>query len=214
VAMTVTAAKQSFPAPSSVESKPADSPDEKMQKLITALKSGHCTSATVPADEKPNQAWQGSWELSGPDCALDIKEYSSFNPTLHQWNYSRAIAVNSKDFHDASGLTTVAVSGSLGDGPVIFGQHTVAGSFKYGPFISDGVPPITVTVDVRPIDDKIGQIELLLKTGDLVAGVTIRWNAKDRAITLNGREIDDNTYAQLFSSFQLLELLDRIRKMM
>jgi hypothetical protein len=123
--------------------------------------------------------------------------------------------VQSADFQKESGLVRVSVQGSLEDGPRYGAKHSVAGAFKYSAFTVAGVEPIQVTVDARPMGDSNGEIRMHLVSGDIDANVSLWWWTGQRTVTtLNGREIDLATYNDLFSSFQLLELLDRIRKMM
>jgi hypothetical protein len=128
---------------------------------------------------------------------------------------NRTATLNS-EFQTASGLGALSVQGKLEAGPVMQGKPTVMGHFVYDDLVVGGVGKLRAEIEVTPLDFDRGRITLNLLTPTQAVKAEVRWNLSQTRFRVNGvQDIDDaKTFNELFSSFQLLELLDRVKKMM
>lgn len=226
-ASALTAARTALGSPvvPEVESEAADAPDEKAttEKLVKLIKDGNCAQTIVKAEDRYDVSWRSEWHVASEKCPINLGEVTDY--VYEQYSNSAGplsrgiLTVNTSlemqdDFQVASGLSGHQKTGKLERKKKNDGSFEVAGKFEYEPFQVANVGRVDARIEVLPLWNG-GSILLQVGTANTVASVKLTWTKSGKkTIVVNGAQIlDEKTFKEMFSSFEVLELLEKIKKM-
>jgi len=204
---TLQAISTAFPASSSDQKSVNPAIDNKAQQMAKLIQQGNCAPQGAQYD-----GWLGQWQVSGATCPLTYNQHSEMTNT-NLWSTSLQLNFTNPTLQGLSGLDKIVVQGQLSNLTQINGKRVVTGSFHYQPFNLTGLGTVQADIALVPVTEIDSTLTMDISAPDLNATVQVRTKGDQTFYTLNGKTIDQKTLLNLFSSFQLLEIMDHASKL-
>jgi hypothetical protein len=186
---------------------PPDARQLKMAKMIALLK-GACTQTGQPL----TGVQTGQWQVGGTNCPVTVLQHSELTlPT--KWTAGLKLTSQSA-FSTASGLDQFQVDGGLEKTQVVDGALAVIGGFTISPFNVAGIGSVHADITLVPVTAKGSALTLNLSSNDVSVTAMVRWDASRVSYIVNGTLMDEKSFNDLFSSFNLTEIMDHAKSMM
>lgn len=182
-------------------------------EMVKLIKAGGCAQKLVAEDGDLTRSWQAEWRINGDACPLTVDQTSAFDLTKAQWNLIRNLSSRSDDFKKLSMLDGISMTGTLTVKRGSKGEKSVNGKFLYQPFSVGDLGPVRAEIKIAG-SSIYGDAFLTLQFGMTVKLASYRWNSLGRFFAVDGVQMDEKAFGELFSSFELTEIMDRAAKMM
>ena len=199
---TVTAAQVAFEPP-------ATAPTGRVQQLAQLITNGKCTQTKTAAGTRYDHPWQGEWEVSSDSCPVLVHEYSAFDFDHGIWRYDLTLTPISTDFKKLAGFDSIRAHGSIKTANGANGLRSASGQIVYQPFTVAGVGQVNAQITVTPTGSSSGLVILDFTANSTTVRAVGAWDGTNRQYTVNQKPMDFQTFQQLFSSFQITDLMDR-----
>lgn len=191
---------------------------EKVNKMVALLKGADCVRTYRAPSDVYDRDWSGVHEIKGNTCPIYLYQYSQFSKTTNEWAYLENFQVKANEFAALSTLQSVQSEGLLRAEKN--GVRTkIVGEVKYTNFRVKDIGPLALSL--RTSQEYIGErgggsLTFLLEARrKFKHTLLVSWNLSKDSPTyrLNGREIDQLAFDEMFSAYKLTEMIDRSKKM-
>lgn len=197
--------------PSASKANPGTS--DQVGQMIQLIQDGKCLQKRQVPDDRYDHPWQAEWQISSETCPVFVYEYSEFNYEKGKWLFNRTLSSRSSGFQSLSNVEQISLRGSLTVSENSRHERLVSGKITYQPFSVDGVGLVRAEIVVTQVSGDSGSVALALQAGMQLTQAVVYWNSSGRFFQMNGVQIEEKGFADMFSSFGLTEIMDRALKM-
>lgn len=195
-------------------------PSQKVLKMAELIHKGNCTRTVKEPAEAYDRSWTGAHEVSGAECPMNLKQNWSFDTRNRTWTIvADSFTAKSSEFQKESLIQSYTVSDgflTVSSGPT---SQKITGTINYFNFKVTGIG--NVAANIRTEQNYTGsrgggRLEFNIDSfKNFKVNVVITWSTGRTPIfRVNGKTVDQKDVEDLFSSFQLMELIDRSQKML
>lgn len=207
ISETLLAARQAFSQATSAQVGPVVS--ARAEHLKRLIKDGKCEQTASGAESRLDHPWRMQWEVGSSECPTLISEYSEFKQDQRKWFYTRTIQNKTTDFQALSGFDLVRARGTM----AVQKNKEVKGNIKYDLFSIARIGTVQADVSGSTINADQGSVKVRIVTLNTDAVGMVEWSGRYLKYFLNDGEIEMRDFNEMFSSFQPLEIMDRMREM-
>lgn len=199
---------------------PDAAPSEKVQKLAEMIHNGNCTRSVREPAEAYDHNWSGLQEVNGTSCPLALKQNWSFDARNRTWKVNSDVFVaSSAAYQKESPIQSYSVTDGFLAVTETTSGHRVTGTINYYNFRVTGIGVVAANIRTEQNYGAVrggGRIDMVIESfKQFKVNVFISWaTGRTPIFKINNKTVDQKDVQDLFSSFHLLELIDRSQKML